>query len=55
MTLREKKLEFRTRHRKRYLRDRKLKRFENKSVSTVGNNNYFLTRKKPCIVVIYER
>lgn len=55
MSLREKRLEFRTKHRKRCLRDRKLKRLRNKSVQTIENNNCVTTRKKPIIVVIYER
>ena len=55
MSLREKRLEFRTKHRKRFLRDRRLKKFRNKSVQTVKNNNCVTTRKKPIIVVIYER
>ena len=55
MSLREKRLEFRTKHRKKCLRDRKLKSFRNESVQTVENNNYVPTRKKPVIVVLYER
>ena len=63
MSLREKRLELRTKHHKRCLRDsklkrlrdRKLKRFRNKSVQAVENNNCVPTRKKPVIVVLYER
>jgi hypothetical protein len=53
-SLREKRLEFRTKHRKRCLRDR-IFRFQNKSVQTIENNNCVPIRKKPIIVVLYER
>lgn len=55
MSLREKRLEFRTKHRKRCLRDRRLERFINKADQTVENNNGVPLRKKPFIVTIYER
>lgn len=55
MSLREKRLEFRTKHRKRCLRDRRFKRFQNKSVQTIENNNCVPIRKKPDRVLVYVR
>lgn len=53
MSLREKRLEFRTNRRKRCLRDRIFKRFRNKSVQAIENNNCATIRKKS--ITIYER
>ena len=55
MYLREKRLDFRTKHRKRCLRDRKLRRFRNKSIQDFENNNHSPIMEKPVRVSIYDR
>lgn len=54
MALREKRLDFRTKHRKKCLRDRRLKRFRNKSVQTIKNSNCVSISEKPVRVSVYD-